>query len=364
MKSVNKWLLALLLLWAPLVCSQDIETYYEQAKDALKAADHQTALERVAAAKEAISQDPRLDPNGVFIKKLLPVVEENGQNMAAIMLALEELYQSAQEGLAFADLSPTVESVEKYFQQAKEASEDLTRKRDEVLASRELAPEYRNAVYNAPVLAQIEALASTGIMQKLTEKFTGMVGILTDSLGAVDNRYKMAEVRLQKMMKSAAANKSEIDKVKKEIARLSEERLTYINTISEMLAGEASAEMEPIRVALTDNQVDDVFRGVIQSEMNRVQAATNVDSTAFKEMLKNYERIKNYNSIFAKNKIAPDQSAMLASYEAALKAVKIEQPKKINWTMIYVLGAIVILILFLVLYKFGAGKKTKATTSF
>ncbi len=365
MKCANKWGLCLFMLWTPLLHSQDIETFYEQAKAALKAADHQTALQRVEVAKKTISEDPRLDPNGVFMKKLLPLVEVNGQNMAAIMLALEELYQTAQEGITFPDLSPNLESVGKYYEQAREASEELMRRRDEVLASRELAPEYKGALYQAPILARIEKLASTGIMEKLTGKFSEMVGVLTDSLGAVDNRYKMAEVRMQKLVKSSAANKSEIDKVKKEIARLSEERLSYINTISEMLAGEASAEKEPIRVALTDNQVDDVFRGVIQSEISRVQSATDVDSTAFKNMLNNYERIQNYNRIFARNRIAPDQSALLASYEAALKAVKINEPsRKINWTIIYVLLVIAALILLLLLYRFGAGKKTTAKTTF
>jgi hypothetical protein len=359
MKSANSWLILLLVLLAPVLYAQDVQGLYEQAKEALKSADYQTCLDKVAAAKAEISQDAQLDPNGVFMKRLLPAVETNGQNMAAIMLALEELYENSQDSIAFADLGLAQDAVTKYYEQARDASDELQRKRDEILASRELAPEYRTALQKTPILTKIEKLASTGIMEKLTAKFSQMVGTLTDSLSAVDNRYKMAEARLQKVMKSAAATKKEVEKIKTEMSRLSAERLSYVNTISEMLAGEASAEMEPIRVALSENQVDDVFRGVIESEIRRVKGIAIIDSAGYKDLMKDYERIRNYNRIFAKNNVAPDQAALLASYDAAIKGVKIEVPKRVNWTMIYILGGLVLLILFLALYKFSTGSKKK-----
>lgn len=360
MKSANSWILLLLVLLAPCLQAQDIQGMYDQAKEALRAADYQRCLDQVAAAKAEISQDPRLDPNGIFIKRLLPEVELNGQNMAAIMLALEELYEDSQSGIVFPDLGLSPEAVGKYYEQARGVSEEMQRKRDEILASRELAPEYRTALLRAPVLARLEKLASTGVMEKLTAQFSQMVTTLTDSLSAVDNRFKMAEARLQKVMKQATASKQEIEKIKSDMAKLSEERLSYVNTISEMLAGEASAEMEPIRVALSENQVDDVFRGVIEAEIRRVKGMGVIDSTTYKQLVKDYDRIRNYNRIFAKNNVAPDQAALLASYSAAIKAVQVETPKRVNWTMIYILGGLVLVILLLALYMFSSGSKKKA----
>jgi predicted transcriptional regulator len=365
MKNANRWILLLLVLAAPLLYAQDVQELYEQAKEALKSADYQTCLDKVAAAKAEISQDAKLDPNGVFMKRLLPEVETNGQNMASIMLALEELFENSQSGVTFADLGLTQEAVNSYFEQARDASDELQRKRDEILASRDLAPEYKTALLRAPILARIEKLASTGIMEKLTARFSQMVGVLTDSLAAVDNRYRMAEARLAKVQKSAAASRQEIEKIKGEMAKLNAERLSYINTISEMLAGEASAEMEPIRVALSENQVDDVFRGVIESEIRRVKGITLIDSVGYKELLKDYDRIRNYNRIFAKNSIAPDQAALLASYEAAIKAVPVEEPKRTNWTMIYIIAGVFLVLLLITLYKLSSGsKKEKPPTSF
>ncbi len=349
MKSANSWMMLFLLLLAPLLQAQDVQDLYEQAKEALRQADYQTCLDKIAAAKAEISQDPQLDPNGVFMKRLLPEVERNGQNMAAIMLALEELYDSSQSGVTFADLGLNQEAITQYHAQARDASDDLQRRRDEILASRELAPEYRTALLRAPVLTRIEKLASTGIMEKLTGKFSQMVGLLTDSLSAVD-----------KLQKSAAASKQEIEKIKGEMAKLNTERLSYINTISEMLAGEASPEMEPIRVALSENQVDDVFRGVIESEIRRVKGITTIDSVGYKELLKDYDRIRNYNRIFAKNNIAPDQAALLASYDAAIKAVKVEVPKTTNWTLIYIIIGVLLLLLLWALYKLFGGSKKKS----
>lgn len=360
MKSVNRWVMLLLVLLAPVLYAQDIQDLYEQAKEALRSADYQSCLDKVAAAKAEISGDPRLDPNGVFMKRLLPEVELNGQNMAAIMLALDELYETSQNGLTFPDLGLSQEAVTTYYSQARDASEELQRKRDEILASRELAPEYKTALLKAPVLSRIEKLASTGIMEKLTGKFSQMVGVLTDSLAAVDNRFRMAEARLAKMQKSAAASKQEIEKIKSDMAKLNTERLSYINTISEMLAGEASPEMEPIRVALSENQVDDVFRGVIESEIRRVKGIAIVDSAGYKELLKDYDRIRNYNRIFAKNNVAPDQAALLASYEAAIKAVPIEVPKRTNWTMFYILGGVLLLLLIIGLVRLSSGNKRKS----
>ncbi len=360
MKSANSWMMLFLLLLAPLLQAQDVQDLYEQAKEALRQADYQTCLDKIAAAKAEITQDPQLDPNGVFMKRLLPEVERNGQNMAAIMLALEELYDSSQSGVTFADLGLNQEAITQYHAQARDASDDLQRRRDEILASRELAPEYRTALLRAPVLTRIEKLASTGIMEKLTGKFSQMVGLLTDSLSAVDNRFRMAEARLAKLQKSAAASKQEIEKIKGEMAKLNTERLSYINTISEMLAGEASPEMEPIRVALSENQVDDVFRGVIESEIRRVKGITTIDSVGYKELLKDYDRIRNYNRIFAKNNIAPDQAALLASYDAAIKAVKVEVPKTTNWTLIYIIIGVLLLLLLWALYKLFGGSKKKS----
>lgn len=357
MKSANSWIIILLVLLAPVLYAQDVQDLYEQAKDALKAADYQTCLDKVAAAKAEISRDAKLDPNGVFMKRLLPEVEVNGQNMAAIMLALEELYDASQGEIAFSDHGLSQDAVAAYYLEARTASDELQRKRDEILSSRDLAPEYRNALLKAPVLTRIEKLASTGIMEKLTAKFSQMVGVLTDSLITIDNRYKMAEARLVKLQKSAAASKQEIEKIKSQMAQLNTERLSYINTISEMLAGEASAEMEPIRVALSENQVDDVFRGVIESEIRRVQGITAVDSAGYKELMKDYDRIRNYNRIFAKNSIAPDQTALLASYEAAIKAIKIEEPKKTNLTMLYILAGLLLLLILIAIIKLSSGKK-------
>ncbi|HNW58419.1 MAG TPA: hypothetical protein PKI62_01930 [bacterium] len=363
MKSANRWVMLFLVLLAPLVQAQDIQDLYEQAKEALKSADYQTCLDKVAAAKAEISQDSRLDPNGVFMKRLLPEVELNGQNMAAILLALDELYDTSQSGVTFPDLGLSQEAVNNYYSQARDASDELQRKRDEILASRELAPEYRAALLKAPVLTRIEKLASTGIMEKLAGKFSQMVGTLTDSLAAVDNRFRMAEARLAKVQKSAVASKQEIEKIKSDMAKLNAERLSYINTISEMLAGEASPEMEPIRVALSENQVDDVFRGVIESEIRRVKGIAITDSAGYKELLKDYDRIRNYNRIFAKNNVAPDQTALLASYEAAIKAVPIEVPKRTNWTMIYILGGLAVLLLLIGLYRLSAGNRKKSPPS-
>jgi archaellum component FlaC len=358
MKRINS-LWGLLLLWSVLLQAQDVQTLYDQAKETLAAGKYELALSMIADAKADIAKDAKLDPNHVFAKRLLPQLEKNAQNMADAAKALDQLYQNVLNSLAFPDLAPGPDAVQQYNDQAKQASRDLLSKRDEIMAQYVLEPEFRDVLRKLPAFTQIEELAGSGIMDKLAGKFSQMAGVLMDSLKNVDGRFRKVQDKLAHMIKSASANKGEIERLTKEVNRLSAERITYVNTISEMLAGEPGPENAQLRTALMDNQVENVFAGMIQSEINRLSGIAEVDSAGYKELMKGYDRVKSYNRIFTKNKIAADQQALLAQYEAALKAVKIKVPEKPkSYTMLIFGGALLLAIVVVIVMAVGKRKKT------
>lgn len=357
MKSVlSKLLILTALLLAQTLMAQDIQDLYDDAKQALLNGNFEIALNKISEAKTQIMIDPNLDPNGAFMNKLLPKVENAANNMAGASKALEELYAAIQASLTFPDLAPSKEAVDQYTQLAKKASSDLMAKRDSILAAYELDPEFREALRNTPGFTQIEQLASVGVMEKLSEKFVKIAVVLTDSLKSIDTRYKTVEAKLEKMKKAATAGKVEHDKLQKQLAELSQERLNYMSTISEMLVGEASAENPQMRMTLMESNVENVFSGVIMSEIKRVKEITEIDSVGYKQLMKNYQRMKNYNAIFAKNNISQDQTVLLAKYEAAIKAVNVEEPGKYKVVLYLAIGVVVLVLLF-AFYKFGASKK-------
>ncbi len=286
--AVSKLLLVIALLWAPFVLAQDVQELYDAAKQSLLNGDYQAALDKISEAKDQIAMDPNVDPNGVFKNKLLPKIENTANAMISIANALEELFNSTQNELVFPDLSPSVEAVNQYTLQAKNVSEQLLAKRDSILSSYELDPEFRNAMSNAPSFKQVEQLAAVGIVEKLSDKFTALAVVLTDSINSISSQYKIAEANLEKMKKSAAASNAERKKLEKQLADLSQERLNYMNAISEILMGETAATTDQMQMVLLDQDLDTVFGNAIESEIKRVEAMGPVDSVAYKEVMKNY----------------------------------------------------------------------------
>jgi len=360
MRLINK-LFLLLLLSGKALLGQDVQQLYDQAREVLAAGQYDLALTLIREAKAEIDRDPQADPNQVFAKRLLPQVEKNARTMGELAAALQAVHQSVQNDLFFQDLAPGPEAVRQYTTQAKEASLDLVRRRDEIIRSHVLAPEYRSAVRGLPVYAQSEQLASVGIMDRLSEQFERMTTVLVDSLNAVDLRYRWATEKLAKLVKTNAANKAQMEQMSKEVARLSQERLNYINSIAEMLVGESSAESFNRPVTLNDNQVENAFIQAIQSEIARLRSLADVDSTEYRELAHNYEKIASYNRIFAKNRIAADQSALIAQYKAALDAVPVRTPvapKAPRRLFYYVATALLLAILVVILV--AASKKRSA----
>lgn len=357
MKRINN-LWGLLLLWFALASAQDVQTLYDQAKEALSAGKYDLALSMIADAKADIGKDAKLDPNHIFGNRLLPQLEKNARNMADAAKALEQLYENVLGSLTFPDLAPGPDAVQQYNDQAQQASRDLLVKRDEILARYPLEAEYHAALRKLAPFTRIEELAAVGIMDRLAGRFSQMAGVLMDSLKNVDSRYRNAQDKLARMMKTASANRKEIERLTKEVNNLSAERMTYVNTISEMLAGEPGPENAQLRTALMDNQVENVFAGMIQGEINRIGAITEVDSAGYKELMKGYDRVQSYNRIFTRNKIAADQSALLAQYEAALRAVKIKVPEKAaSNKMLYFGGALLLAIVVVIVMAVGKRKR-------
>jgi len=359
MKNVIRfWIVFFILLLGYNLLAQDIEELYEQAKSALLLGDYRKASTMIADAQQRILLDPNLDPNAAYAKKLLPRLEKTADNMAEIAKALDALYQNIQPSIVFPDLPPSREAVDQYTSQAKSASQQLLTRRDSILASYELDPEFRESIRKIEVYTQVEHLASVGIIQQLSGKFTQIASVLADSLKSVDKRYRDLTAQLEKMKKSATAGKTEREKLQKQLAQLSQERLNYMNTISEMLIGEPKPENEQMRTALIDNNIENVFSGVIRNEIKRVQEITEIDSSGYKELVKQYDRVKNYNRIFSKNNISADQANLLIQYEAAIKGVKVIVPEKFNiW--LWVVLPLAVIFLIVIIYLLTTRKSQK-----
>ncbi len=351
MKNVNKIAIVLLILFlGSTLLAQDIEQLYEQARSSLLAGDYQKAAALVADAQQRIQLDPNLDPNGAYTKKLLPRLEQAADNMSEIAKALDTLYQTTQTGMVLPDLPPSTEAVNQYTTLVKDKSRQLLAKRDSILASHELDPEFREAIRKVQNYTQVEQYATSGIIQQLSDKFTVIAVVLTDSLKSLDLRYQELTAQLEKMKKSATASRADRDKLQAQLTQLSQERLNYMNTISEMLIGEPTPENEQMRTALINNNLENVFSSVIQNETSRVQTLEQVDSTGYKELVKQFDRLKNYNQIFVKNNIAQDQAGLLIQYEAAIKNVKVLTPTKFNFWL-WIILPLAIIMLVIIIYR-------------
>ncbi len=181
-----------------------------------------------------------------------------------------------------------------------------------------------------------------------------MAGELTTSLNDLNQKFAALTAELDKMKKSAVAGRAERLKLEKELAEISEQRLNFMNSISEMLVGEATAENQELRSKFLDNNVENIFAEVIRSETQRLSQITEIDSAGYKEMMKNYQRIANYNRIFLRNNISSDQTQLLAQYEAAVARITVTQ--KTDYSLIYI-AVISLAVLIIVVLLFRAGKK-------
>jgi hypothetical protein len=353
MNSVIRFLIIFLFLSAVSLFAQDVQEIYNEAKSALTAGDYETALLKISIAQVMIEKDPNLDPNGNFTNRLLPTVEKDAKNMESVVKALEELNSQTRESLVMPDTASSGQSVEEYTLLAKNARKSLLAKRDSILALYDLDPQYSAVLSTLPAYQKIETAASEGVVDQLSQKFSTLSAGLTDSLNNLNARFELVVSNLEKMKKSATANRAEREKLEKVLARISEERMNYLNSLSEMLMGEASAENPELQGEFIEKNVDNIFSGVIQSEIKRIQSITEADSATYKDLMKNYERIKNFNKIFLKNNITSDQSALLAEYEQAIKSLKVEQPAGFDMTQIIVivLAVVIVILIFVVVNR-------------
>ncbi|MBN2426620.1 MAG: hypothetical protein JXR46_06055 [Calditrichaceae bacterium] len=349
MKNASKLIVIILFLISLPLYAQDIQEVYEEAKSALLDGNYESAQLKVSMAYAMIDDDQNIDPNGTFKKKLLPKIEQTANDMAVIVKALEELNLQSQEQLTFPDLPASRESVSLYTQLAQNAGSDMLHKRDSILAMHEIDAEYREALRKNQVYKEMDHFISQGIVEKLSEKFVSIAGVLTDSLNQLNENYKSVSANIEKMKKSYASNRVQRQKLEKELERISQERMNYINALSEMLAGETSPENPELRNQLTQNNVEGIFSDVIRSEIEHIQSLSEVDSVTYRELMKNYDRIKKYNQIFLKNNISADQSELLARYEQAIQSVKIQQPSETNTVLIVIIIAVALILIVLLL---------------
>jgi hypothetical protein len=350
MKNLIKLSLLFGLILFRLAFAQEVQELYDQAKLSLLQGDCQSALTKISAAKVQIQNDANLDPNGMFAGKLLPKLEITANKMAIIITALDNLYNQTQSQLVFPELATSTEAVMQITGQTQKASQSLMSQRDSLLTNTDLEPEYLNAVRKTAACKQVEYLASTGIVNILVERFAQIAEVLADSINTVNLRYQKAQASLTQINKVAAANKSERVKLQKQLADLSEQRLKYLNVISDMLTGESSVEKQPLQMTLMDRNLDQVFGSVITSEISRIQEITQTDSAGFKELQKNYVRLVNYNSILSRNRVAADQAELLAKYDAAIRNIQVVQPPAQGKNLIYLLIGLGILALALIVF--------------
>ncbi len=324
---IGKALLLLFLLTAVLA-AQDVQELYDEAREALLAADPAAAERKVDLAMKLLEEDPRLDPNGLFRKKLLPKIKSDAAAMAAALQVFDELTREEQASLAFPDLPPTAAAVGKYAETAKEASERALRRRDQLVEAANLSPEYREALRRSAACRRLEAWAGEGVIDALAEKIGALADALIDSLRAADRRYAELQKQLARLKSSTASSRGEIEKLRKQVDELSAERLKYIDTLAQMLQADLPADVKPVKIAMAERNVGSVFRGVVQSEIKRVRETKEIDAASYRQMQEGYERLVRYHKVFVENGLSADQTALLKEYKSALDRMHVVKHRK------------------------------------
>jgi hypothetical protein len=357
MKNVTKILfISLIFVCLPLF-AQDLQEVYSDAKAALLEGNVDEALLQISVAHALIDEDPNVDPNGNFKNKLLPKLEETANKMNDAILALEELNINSQEQMIVDSLGSDMESVSAYADLAKTVSNSTIAKRDSILALYDLDAQFAEALRKSPVYRQMDQFVTQGIMDTLSGKFVMIAGDFTNDLNRLNENFKKLSDELNKMKKSASANRSEIKKLEKELEEVSRERLNYMNAISQMLKGEGASENAELNAQFLENNVEGIFTEMIQTEIERINALAEVDSATYKDLMENYKSIKEYNAIILKNNISSDQSELLAQYERAIRNLNVVAEEQYNP---YLIGGIIggIVIIFLLVYLLSRSKGT------
>lgn len=357
MRTVNRVWFIIIFGCVQYIIAQDIQSIYEECKNALLKGEYAYALDRIADAHKLIESDPNLDPNQVFSNRLLPALEVNAINMGEIFKSLNKLYNDYSSKSVLSELPPGMEAVQKYNQEAQKFATELLNKREIIFNSFELDAIYRDVVRNAETAKKIEQMASVMVVQMLSQKYQGVVTDLVDSLKFINEQFNLAQAKLEKLSTTSTTNRGEIRKMQSELSHLSQERLNYVNALTQMLMSESNTDIIPLRQALIENQVESVFTNMIKTETKRLVTISFIDSTGYKELMKEFERMQSYNQIFMQNKIAEDKSPLLLQYQKTLRAIKIHEPSKINWQLIYVLLVAVGVIIGLFLVRKKAEKQ-------
>ncbi len=360
MKNAIKMLFIGLIFFSLSLFAQDLQEVYTDAKSALLEGNVEKALLQISVAYAMIDEDPNVDPNGNFKNKLLPKLEETANKMNAATKTLEELNLNSQQQMSMDSLTSSLESVNTYTQLAKNVSNSAIEKRDSIFALYDLDAQYAEALRKSTAYQQMDQFVSQGIMDTLSRKFTVIASDFTENLNQLNANFKKVSDELNKMKKSTSASRAEIKKLEKELEKVSQERMNYMNAISEMLKGESASENAELNAQFLDNNVEGIFTEMLQTEIERIKGLAEVDSATYKDLMKNYDLIKEYNTIFIKHNISADQSDLLAQYERAIKNLNVVEEETYNP---YLIGGIIggIVIIFLLVYLLNRSKETAKT---
>ena len=360
---VNKYIFALLVLFSVSLYAQDAQQIYDEAKSELLQGNYESALLKITIGYALIEEDPNLDPNGNFTKQLFPKLENTANQMSSIVEALDEINRQSHIRFSSVDDSAGMGNINIYAELARDISSTIIAGRDSILSQYELDPEYLVGLQKNPVYKYMDSYVTQGIMDSLSQKYIAIGETLTGRLNLLNDNFKKLSAELSKLKKSASAGRAEKQKLENELEKISQERMNYLNTISEMLVGQASPENPQLQSQFLDNNVEGIFTELIRTEIDRIQGLSEVDSATYRELMFNYERISSYNAIFMKNNISSDQSELVDQYERAIKRISVIETQRFNPVIIgsIVAGILLILILVFILSRSKGSSKSTMT---
>ncbi|MDZ7315455.1 MAG: hypothetical protein ONA69_02475 [candidate division KSB1 bacterium] len=341
--------------------AQDLQEYYASAKDALLAADPRKAQQLIGEAKTLLEDDPRLDPNGMFSRRLLPQIERYAEAMAQLLTKLEELAAQGNIQIEWPDLPASTEAVQQYAAIAKEKSEQLLASRSRLLAESDLPSEFREALRQSLPYRQIDRAVSTGIVEQLTRRFVGITSALVDSLKGVNRRYANLSKALEKAKRTPAVSQSEISKLNEQLVQVTRERDKLLQTLAKMLQADVGEDVKPVTKALERQNLETIFTNTLNSEIKYLRSVKEVDRQTYQNLLKGYERLESYNKIFVNTGVAKDKSEQLRELKASIDQLKVTG-RRPSPMLFFILLGIVLTVGFLILFRLASKKSAPVGT--
>jgi hypothetical protein len=318
-RTVLAWLLAIACLPAlPAAAAGDADPYdlLEACRIDLAEGRLEDAAATLSRLRRLLRDTPGWDPDGTFSERLLPDLERRIGPLRQAVARLDALYRERWQAMQPPGRLLAQGNMRAYVNHVTDLMLQIREERDAIVAGIP-SLEDRAVLYETAAHDRIRTVLDTGVLQRLHAAADDVVQRLEQEARAV----REMETR-QDGSAGAGSSADSLDSESGDLAAARQRLESYLGALAAMVTEGAGVSGE---VGLQGREaVADVMAALIEQRIAAQRRATSQTPRQREERLRGLDRLRHYNDVLARARIAGDQGDRLDELATLIEATPVD----------------------------------------